>query len=110
MPVEFTPIESGCGFDRSGCDQIRFTMSANAGEELGRISRIASGGELSRIMLAMKNVFAENDPVQTMIFDEIDTGVSGVARAACRRKAVSGLARQAGHVRDASPADRGHGG
>ena len=77
--VEFTPIESGCGFDRSGCDQIRFTMSANAGEELGRISRIASGGELSRIMLAMKNVFAENDPVQTMIFDEIDTGVSGVA-------------------------------
>ena len=77
--VEFTPIESGCGFDRSGCDQIHFTMSANAGEELGRISRIASGGELSRIMLAMKNVFAENDPVQTMIFDEIDTGVSGVA-------------------------------
>ena len=77
--VEFTPIESGCGFDRSGCDQIHFIMSANAGEELGRISRIASGGELSRIMLAMKNVFAENDPVQTMIFDEIDTGVSGVA-------------------------------
>ena len=77
--VEFTPIENDCGFDRSGCDQIRFTMSANAGEELGRISRIASGGELSRIMLAMKNVFAENDPVQTMIFDEIDTGVSGVA-------------------------------
>lgn len=77
--VEFTPVENDCGFDRSGCDQIRFTMSANAGEELGRISRIASGGELSRIMLAMKNVFAENDPVQTMIFDEIDTGVSGVA-------------------------------
>ena len=54
-------------------------MSANAGEELGRISKIASGGELSRIMLAMKNVFAENDPVATMIFDEIDTGVSGIA-------------------------------
>ena len=54
-------------------------MSANAGEALGRISRIASGGELSRIMLAMKNVFAENDPVGTMIFDEIDTGVSGIA-------------------------------
>ena len=58
---------------------MRFIMSANAGEELGRISRIASGGELSRIMLAMKNVFAENDPIPTMIFDEIDSGVSGVA-------------------------------
>ncbi|MBQ9687200.1 MAG: DNA repair protein RecN [Oscillospiraceae bacterium] len=77
--VEFTPIEKKPGFDAHGCDRIRFVMSANAGEELGRISRIASGGELSRIMLAMKNVFAENDPVATMIFDEIDTGVSGIA-------------------------------
>ena len=77
--VEFEPIESEQGFDAFGKDRIRFVMSANAGEELGRISRIASGGELSRIMLAMKNVFAENDPVKTMIFDEIDTGVSGIA-------------------------------
>ena len=77
--VEFEPIESELGFDAFGRDKIRFIMSANAGEELGRISKIASGGELSRIMLAMKNVFAENDPVKTMIFDEIDTGVSGIA-------------------------------
>ena len=77
--VEFTPVENDEGFNARGCDTVRFLMSANAGEELGRISRIASGGELSRIMLAMKNVFAENDPVPTMIFDEIDTGVSGVA-------------------------------
>lgn len=77
--VEFSPIEDDLGFDATGADKIRFIMSANAGEELGRISRIASGGELSRIMLAMKNVFAENDPVSTMIFDEIDTGVSGIA-------------------------------
>ena len=77
--VEFLPAESEQGFDANGSDVIRFIMSANAGEELGRISRIASGGELSRIMLAMKNVFAENDPVATMIFDEIDTGVSGIA-------------------------------
>ena len=77
--VEFEAIESEPGFDANGCDSVRFIMSANAGEELGRISRIASGGELSRIMLAMKNVFAENDPVGTMIFDEIDTGVSGIA-------------------------------
>ena len=77
--VEFTPIENETGFDSHGADEIRFVMSANAGEALGRISKIASGGELSRIMLAMKNVFAENDPVATMIFDEIDTGVSGRA-------------------------------
>ncbi len=77
--VEFAPLAEKPGFDASGCDEIRFVMSANAGEALGRISRIASGGELSRIMLAMKNVFAENDPVATMIFDEIDTGVSGIA-------------------------------
>lgn len=72
-------MDDALGFDSTGADRIRFVMSANAGEELGRISRIASGGELSRIMLAMKNVFAENDPVSTMIFDEIDTGVSGIA-------------------------------
>ncbi len=77
--VEFKPLESDPGFDANGADSIAFVMSANAGEELGRISKIASGGELSRIMLAMKNVFAEKDPVGTMIFDEIDTGVSGIA-------------------------------
>ena len=77
--VEFAPVENDEGFNAHGCDQVRFLMSANAGEEMGRISRIASGGELSRIMLAMKNVFAENDTVPTMIFDEIDSGVSGIA-------------------------------
>lgn len=77
--VEFVPVDNEQGFDASGADKIRFIMSANAGEELGRISKIASGGELSRIMLAMKNAFAENDPVGTMVFDEIDTGVSGIA-------------------------------
>lgn len=77
--VELVPVDNEAGFDSHGMDQIRFLMSANAGEEPGRISRIASGGELSRIMLAMKNVFAADDPVSTMIFDEIDTGVSGIA-------------------------------
>ena len=66
-------------FTPTGCDEVRFEMSANAGEKPGRISRIASGGELSRIMLAMKNVLAENDDIGTMVFDEIDTGVSGIA-------------------------------
>ncbi len=77
--VEISDITNEQGFDSHGLDQIRFLMSANAGEDLGRISKIASGGELSRIMLAMKNVFAAHDPVPTMIFDEIDTGVSGIA-------------------------------
>ncbi len=77
--VVFEALAGEPGFDANGADEIAFAMSANAGEEPGRISRIASGGELSRIMLAMKNVFAEKDPVQTMIFDEIDTGVSGIA-------------------------------
>ena len=77
--VEFAPVDAASGFGPDGADVVRFLMSANAGEDPGRISRIASGGELSRIMLALKNVFAEHDPVQTMIFDEIDTGVSGIA-------------------------------
>ena len=67
------------GFDRTGGDEVSFLMSANAGEKLGKINKIASGGELSRIMLAMKNVLAESEQIGTMIFDEIDTGVSGVA-------------------------------
>lgn len=66
-------------FTSSGRDDVKFLMSANAGEDLGRISKIASGGELSRIMLALKNVFAANDSVGTLIFDEIDSGISGIA-------------------------------
>ena len=54
-------------------------MSAHAGEALKPMSKVASGGELARIMLAMKNVLAEQDKVQTLIFDEVDTGVSGRA-------------------------------
>ncbi len=77
--VEIVPLESKLGFDPNGADDIRFLISANAGMELGRISKIASGGELSRIMLAMKTVFSKNDPIETMVFDEIDTGVSGIA-------------------------------
>ena len=77
--AELTPVAHEPGFDSTGCDQVRFLMSANAGEAPGRISRIASGGELSRIMLAMKTVFAEYDAVDSMVFDEIDTGVSGIA-------------------------------
>ncbi|WP_449291313.1 DNA repair protein RecN [Oscillibacter ruminantium] len=73
--IEFMPKEPG----PDGCDAIRFLMSANAGEDLKPIARIASGGELARIMLALKNVLAEQERVGTLVFDEVDTGVSGRA-------------------------------
>ena len=62
-----------------GCDAIRFLMSANVGEDLRPITKIASGGELARIMLALKNVLAEQEAIGTLVFDEVDTGVSGRA-------------------------------
>ena len=77
--VEITPLGGTPGFQSTGADNVRFLISANAGEALGRISKIASGGELSRIMLALKNVFAERDDLPSMVFDEVDAGVSGVA-------------------------------
>ena len=73
--VSFSETEPGA----NGCDDVRFLMSANAGEKAGRIAHIASGGELSRIMLAMKNALAEREETPTVVFDEIDTGVSGIA-------------------------------
>ena len=63
----------------NGMDTVEFLISANKGEEPKPISKIASGGELSRIMLALKSVIADKDSIPTMIFDEIDTGVSGKA-------------------------------
>ena len=91
--VEFSPLEGEPGFDANGCDDIRFIMSANAGEALGRINRIASGGELSRIMLALKNVLTAGEDVGMLIFDEIDTGVSGHAAQQIGRK-LSAIARK----------------
>lgn len=63
----------------SGMDKVEMLISVNKGEELKAMSKIASGGELSRIMLAIKNVLADTDKLHTMIFDEIDTGISGRA-------------------------------
>ncbi|MPM09097.1 DNA repair protein RecN [bioreactor metagenome] len=77
--AEFTPKGGKWGMDASGMDEVRFLMSANLGEALRPIQKIASGGELARIMLALKNVLAENDDVNTLVFDEVDTGVSGRA-------------------------------
>ncbi|MCI8839938.1 MAG: DNA repair protein RecN [Oscillospiraceae bacterium] len=84
--VEFAPKDAPDGMDATGMDTVRFLMSANLGEALKPINRIASGGELSRIMLALKNVLAETEQVSTLIFDEVDTGVSGRAAVKVARK------------------------
>ena len=66
-------------FTESGKDNLEFYIATNAGEPLKPLTKIASGGELSRIMLSIKNVLADKDNVDTLIFDEVDTGISGSA-------------------------------
>lgn len=78
MPGVNLSVEQNKGrYTRNGCDDIQFLFSANAGETKKALSKIASGGELSRVMLAIKSVLAEKDEVDTLIFDEIDSGISG---------------------------------
>ena len=80
MPnVSFVVSRVETELSENGADDIEFLISANAGETVKPLAKIASGGELSRIMLAIKNVLADADNIGTMIFDEIDTGVSGRA-------------------------------
>ncbi|MBQ0084544.1 MAG: DNA repair protein RecN [Clostridiales bacterium] len=73
--VDFKPGK----YTKNGCDVLEFMISANAGEDVKPLAKIASGGELSRVMLAIKSIIADKDEVRTMIFDEIDTGISGRA-------------------------------
>lgn len=68
-------VEQRCG--PYGMDNIEFLISANPGSPMLPLAKIASGGELSRVMLALKTIFAQNDAVQTLVFDEIDTGIGG---------------------------------
>ena len=82
--LDMPRVQFSCAFTETelspnGADTVAFYMSANAGEALKPMSKVASGGELARIMLAMKNVLAEKDQIDTLIFDEVDTGVSGRA-------------------------------
>ncbi len=77
--TEFQENPAQDGMDETGMDQARFLMSANLGEALKPIQKVASGGELARIMLALKNVLAQDDGIGSLIFDEVDTGVSGRA-------------------------------
>ena len=82
--LDMPKVQFSCEFTEqplsaNGMDSVAFYMSANVGEALKPMSKVASGGELARIMLAMKNVLAEQDQIHTLIFDEVDTGVSGRA-------------------------------
>lgn len=80
MPnVRFSVNFEHTDYFESGCDNIEFYIATNAGEPLKPLAKIASGGELSRIMLSIKNVLADKDEVGTLIFDEVDTGISGAA-------------------------------
>ena len=79
MPnVKFSAAISQGKYTKNGCDSAEFLISANAGETLKPLHKIASGGELSRVMLSIKSVLLDKDNVGTMIFDEIDTGISGI--------------------------------
>ena len=91
--VEFSvEIEKG-RYTKSGCDIVEFAVKTNIGEDYKSLQKIASGGELSRIMLAIKSILADNDDVETMIFDEIDTGISGFAagKVGNQLKKISGI-------------------
>ena len=90
--VAFALKEGRYQMDETGMDEVQFLMSANVGEDLKPIHKIASGGELARIMLALKNVLAENEEIATLVFDEVDTGVSGRAAQKVARK-MSDVAR-----------------
>ena len=94
--LDMKRVQFSCEFTETeltplGADAVAFYMSANLGEALKPLNKVASGGELARIMLALKNVLAERDHVPTLIFDEVDTGVSGRAaqRVAEKLRAVS---------------------
>ena len=92
MPaIEFVVDFKEKPLSEDGIDSVEFLISANVGEIPKPMSKIASGGELSRIMLAFKTVMAQKDKIQTMVFDEIDTGVSGRAalKVASKLKEVS---------------------
>ena len=80
MPnVELVVSQKTCPLNANGCDEIELLISTNPGEAPKPVAKIASGGELSRMMLAIKNVLADKDDIDTLIFDEVDTGISGSA-------------------------------
>lgn len=83
LDIEFTKLDS---FTESGIDSVNFMISTNLGEPLKPLNKIASGGEMSRIMLAFKKIIADYDDIPTLIFDEIDSGISGIAASVVGKK------------------------
>lgn len=75
--VRFEILVESAELNSNGCDRVEFLLSANVSEDLKPLAKAASGGEISRVMLAIKTIFAQNDEIDTVIFDEIDTGISG---------------------------------
>ena len=88
-------FERTSGYTPGGWDNIEFRISANPGEPVLPLARVVSGGELSRIMLAIKTILADKDETETLIFDEIDTGISGrTAQKVSEKMAVIGRSHQ----------------
>ncbi|MBQ3122907.1 MAG: DNA repair protein RecN [Firmicutes bacterium] len=83
LSISFDTLPS---FTENGIDKVEFLISTNKGEPLKPLAKIASGGEMSRIMLAFKNIIAEYDNIPTLIFDEIDSGISGIAASVVGKK------------------------
>ena len=75
--VKFAIDIEPCELNQNGCDKVEFLISTNISEGLKPLAKVASGGEISRVMLAIKTIFAQSDNIDTVIFDEIDTGISG---------------------------------
>lgn len=75
--VKFEINFEKCPLNNNGCDKVEFLISTNISEGLKPLAKVASGGEISRVMLAIKTIFAQSDNIDTVIFDEIDTGISG---------------------------------
>ena len=86
--IQISPVE----LNSNGADRVEFLISTNISEEVKPLIKVASGGEISRVMLAIKSIFAQNDDIDTVIFDEIDTGISGKASISVSEK-ISNLAK-----------------
>ena len=82
-------IDKKENLSKDGIDNVEFLISTNVSEDLKPLAKVASGGEISRVMLAIKSIFAENDDIDTVIFDEIDTGISGRATQSVAEEMVS---------------------
>ena len=80
--AEFSILFESISYSPVGCDKIEFLIRANKGEKMGPVKEVASGGELSRILLALKAVLAKEDETETLLFDEVDSGIGGVVASA----------------------------